>query len=58
LVNGATGTITNIVYDASMQPPALPLFVVVKFDRYNGPCWDPTNLLHIPTPPISRGNRR
>ncbi|KAH9311285.1 hypothetical protein KI387_026320, partial [Taxus chinensis] len=28
LVNGATGTITDIVYDASMQPPTLPLFVV------------------------------
>ncbi|KAH9291956.1 hypothetical protein KI387_042860 [Taxus chinensis] len=58
LVNGATGTITDIVYDASMPPPTLPLFVVVKFDRYNGPCWDPSNPLHIPIPPISRGNRR
>ncbi|KAH9301496.1 hypothetical protein KI387_013079, partial [Taxus chinensis] len=58
LVNGATRTITDIVYDASMQPLALPLFVVVKFDKYNDPCWDPSNPLHIPIPPISRGNRR
>ena len=38
LVNGATGTVTGIVYPEGSRPPNKPPAVImVKFDRYTGP---------------------
>ena len=36
LCNGATGTITDIIFAASQKPPSLPLAVIVCFDNYQG----------------------
>lgn len=38
LVNGAQGTVTAIVYDLNKIPPDPPLYILVEFDKYNGPC--------------------
>lgn len=38
LVNGAQGTVTAIVYDYNKLPPDPPLYILVEFDHYNGPC--------------------
>ena len=38
LVNGSMGTIAAILY-RSGGPPDLPIVVVVRFDKYNGPTW-------------------
>lgn len=56
LVNGALGQIKMIVYDAGSKPPDLPKYVVVLFQHYTGPSWDPTNPKHVPISPITRGN--
>ena len=37
LCNGATGTVTEIVFADDQQPPSLPVAVVVHFDNYKGP---------------------
>lgn len=37
LVNGALGTIKNIVYNAHSDVPELPAYILVEFDHYNGP---------------------
>lgn len=39
LVNGALGTVTAIVYDEGVLPPDLPLYILVKFDKYYGECF-------------------
>ncbi|KAK3913546.1 ATP-dependent DNA helicase [Frankliniella fusca] len=36
LVNGALGTITDIIYAKGCRPPQLPLFVIVQFDDHDG----------------------
>ena len=36
LCNGATGTITDIIYQVNHQPPDLPVAVIVQFDDYRG----------------------
>lgn len=36
LVNGALGTVTAIIYDNNTRPPSLPLYVLVRFDKYLG----------------------
>jgi len=38
LVNGSLGTLMDIVYAPRVVPPALPLYVLIKFDGYQGPC--------------------
>lgn len=38
LVNGSLGTVRAIVYDTGVQPPSLPLYILVEFDKYQGPC--------------------
>jgi len=38
LVNGSLGTLAEIRYADGVVPPALPQYVLVKFDRYEGPC--------------------
>ena len=41
LVNGAMGTVHDIVYKPSSEPGSLPAVVLVKFDAYTGPsCLD------------------
>jgi ATP-dependent exoDNAse (exonuclease V) alpha subunit len=38
LINGAYGTIVDIIYPKGLQPPSLPLAVIVQFDdTYTGP---------------------
>ncbi|XP_023211628.1 ATP-dependent DNA helicase PIF6-like [Centruroides sculpturatus] len=37
LVNGSLGTIRYIIYAPNARPPALPLFILVEFDSYQGP---------------------
>ena len=58
LVNGSMGTIAAILY-RSGGPPDLPIAVVVRFDKYNGPTWGGERC--VPIAPISRlwktGNR-
>ncbi|KAK3932930.1 ATP-dependent DNA helicase [Frankliniella fusca] len=36
LVNGALGTIKDIIYAKGCRPPQLPLFVIVQFDDHDG----------------------
>ena len=38
LVNGTTGTVKAIIYDEGITPPELPLYILVDFDNYAGPC--------------------
>ena len=37
LCNGATGTVVDIIYQTGLQPPSLPIAVVIHFDDYRGP---------------------
>ncbi|XP_067136070.1 uncharacterized protein [Centruroides vittatus] len=37
LVNGSLGTISYIIHAPNARPPALPLFILVEFDSYQGP---------------------
>ena len=37
LCNGATGTVTDIIYAQGQKPPVLPIAVMVCFDNYQGP---------------------
>ncbi|XP_074596278.1 ATP-dependent DNA helicase Pif1-like [Brevipalpus obovatus] len=51
LVNGSLGTVRYIVYPTDRRPPALPLFILVEFDNYQGP-YITQNL--FPIVPITR----
>ena len=37
LVNGAMGTVHDIIYKPGSKPGSLPAVVLVKFDEYTGP---------------------
>ena len=37
LCNGSAGTVVDIIYKTSHQPPDLPIAVIIKFDDYIGP---------------------
>jgi ATP-dependent exoDNAse (exonuclease V) alpha subunit len=37
LVNGATGTVADILYEEDHRPPAHPFAILVQFDNYDGP---------------------
>lgn len=42
LVNGALGTVVNIVYEPGRRPPNdTPFCILVQFDTYSGPSCDP-----------------
>ena len=41
LCNGATGKVIDIIYKDKMQPPDLPVAVLVQFDGYTGPPYLP-----------------
>ena len=58
LVNGALGVVMKIVYAPGINPPHLPTYVVVEFDKYIGPPWDQTQPKHVPIPPIQRNNKK
>lgn len=48
LVNGALGTVVDILYDFGTKPPQdMPVAVIVQFDAYDGPFLRGTNLLPI-----------
>lgn len=47
LVNGSVGTVRGIVYKDGIRPPSLPLTVLVEFDKYQGPCLQPNNVVPI-----------
>ncbi|CAG8650540.1 20725_t:CDS:2 [Cetraspora pellucida] len=55
LVNGAMGTIHDILFEENQGPPALPIAVFVEFDAYNGPMIISMDSKRtIPIPPIRR----
>lgn len=37
LVNGSLGTVRAVIYEPNKKPPELPAYVLVEFDKYNGP---------------------
>jgi len=37
LVNGAMGTVVDILYELGRTPPSLPTVILVKMDNYTGP---------------------
>ncbi|XP_057872859.1 uncharacterized protein LOC131079010 [Cryptomeria japonica] len=55
LVNGSIGLVKNIIYEPNTKPPDLPKFVIVRFQNYKGPPWDPLHPNDIPITPIARG---
>lgn len=58
LVNGALSKVVEIIYSPDSKPPYVPMYVVTRFNSYNGPPWndhDPKSILIIP---VSLGNRR
>eukprot|EP01018_Ginkgo_biloba_P020723 Gb_33222 [translate_table: standard] len=57
LVNGALGTVQQIVYALGLIPPSPPSYVVVDFDNYIGSVWDPVMPMSIPIVPITRRQR-
>ena len=57
LVNGALGTITEIIYNLGYKPPHIPMYVVASIDNYSSPPWDPQNPECVPITPITLGNR-
>ncbi|XP_059066490.1 uncharacterized protein LOC131857783 [Cryptomeria japonica] len=57
LVNGSIDLVTNIIYEPNTKPPDLPKFVIVHFQNYKGPPWDPLHPNDIPIAPIARGRR-
>lgn len=53
LVNGATGTVDDIIYSPHTKPPTdQPLCVMVKFDRYTGPSFHHPQV--VPICPMTR----
>ncbi|XP_057839898.2 uncharacterized protein LOC131049832 [Cryptomeria japonica] len=57
LVNGSIGLVKNIIYELNTKPPDLPNFVVVRFQNYKGPPWNPLHPNDIPIAPIAQGTR-
>ena len=53
LVNGAKGTVQDILYYKNCKPPALPTAVIVKFDDYDGPSVHPHVGSCVPICPIT-----
>ena len=53
LVNGAKGTIIQIVYSADDHPPGLPRFVLVQFDEYLGPAFVSSIPRSVPIVPVT-----
>lgn len=48
LVNGAVGTVRDILYEAGKRPSTdMPAAVMVEFDNYSGPCLPVSNLFQL-----------
>ncbi len=56
LCNGATGTVIEIIYAHDLEPPSLPVAVIVHFDNYRGQ--SVSNLPNcVPICPVTVTNR-
>ena len=53
LLNSATGTVVDIIYQNNHQPPDLPIAVIVEFENYRGPVFNENQPLCIPIIPIT-----
>ena len=55
LFNGAVGTVLHIIYAEGQGPPALPIAIVVQFDKkdYSGPSFSPTLPNCVPLYPVT-----
>lgn len=51
LVNGALGTVRDIIYRENSAPPDQPLYILVEFDNYRGACLTDKS---IPIVPLTR----
>ena len=58
LVNGALRYIENIFFASGSNPPQLPQFVTIMFEKYCGVPFDRDYPILVPIPPIVRGNMR
>ncbi|CAG8469927.1 3415_t:CDS:2, partial [Cetraspora pellucida] len=53
LVNGAMGTIIDIIYELGKKPPLLPTLILLRMDNYTGPTLSMSNNLRVvPIRPI------
>ncbi|CAB4000727.1 Hypothetical predicted protein, partial [Paramuricea clavata] len=52
LCNGSTGTVVDIIFAESHNPPDLPIAVLVKFDNYCGPSFSNMPFC-VPIPPVT-----
>ena len=48
LNNGAVGTVISIVYNRDKSPPEFPEFIVVDFEKHDGPAWVDSHPTWIP----------
>ena len=53
LCNGASGTVVDIIYHRDLQPPSLPIAVIVQFDDYKGPSLIDSKPYCVPICPIT-----
>ena len=53
LCNGATGTVVDFIYDNNLQPPSLPIAVIVQFDEYDGPSIFENRPKRVPICPVT-----
>lgn len=54
LTNGAKGIVRGIIYAPNSKPPALPICLIVTFDKYYGPSFIPSLQKSVPICPIRR----
>ena len=54
LTNGAKGIVRGIIYAANSKPPALPICLIVTFDRYYGPSFIESLPKSVPICPVRR----
>lgn len=51
--NSWTGSVVDIIYEPSTQPPSLPVAVIVKFDSFSGPSLADSMPSCVPITPIT-----
>ena len=54
LTNGTKGIVRGIIYAANSKPPALPICLIVTFDRYYGPSFIESLPKSVPICPVRR----
>ena len=52
LCNGSLGIVKDIIFNRGQLPPALPIAVIVKFDKYTGPSFFDDEDSCVPIVPI------